>query len=573
MGYAFHRAYQYTTKSLQHKYRVSAGSPYQDRRYSTLPEEKPEEKPEDKPEEKPEKTSDPLHILFCGSDQLSCDVLKALYNEHVDNPDLIQSIDVVVRPAKRTGRGLQKLTEPPVRVVAEERDLKVHTRDTFTGWDMPAETNLIITASFGLFVPPRLLRAAKYGGLNLHLSLIPDLRGPAPLHHALLRNYKITGVSLQTLDHNKFDRGVVLAQTPYHPKSRATIRIPDAYQSPAILRSHLTPAAIRLLISGLRDNLHVPPYEATGWVPTSYRQQKIRRAPKITKRDRQLTYALIRVWDSNAPRFNQIITFNDLGPLMRRQRIIGPLWFLSRDRHGRQKRIIITAIEDITPQQLSSWLSPSNPINDNNDGDGDDSSITIMEMMRRAIPRNNFKLPSMIVTKRAPKPWQFAIPFEEELQETTTTPSSPSSLSPEQNQQTSPQQQDGSNGNLETPIPEPQPEPQKPHTMNLIFWAPEDYSTTRSPSSIKPDKKEAAKVGRDEGESGSEGALYLGPYRVISLKVEGDKEKPARDALQSFVINTEDWRAYHKRVRELAKSRVSVASDDDEEWSGHVRTS
>lgn len=51
------------------------------------------------------KISDPLHILFCGSDDFSCASLQALHDEHVRNPDLIRSIDVVVRPGKPTGRG------------------------------------------------------------------------------------------------------------------------------------------------------------------------------------------------------------------------------------------------------------------------------------------------------------------------------------------------------------------------------------------------------------------------------------------------------------------------------------
>ena len=53
------------------------------------------------------KKSEPLRILFCGSDDFSCASLEALHREHVDSPGLIQSIDVVVRPGKRTGRGLK----------------------------------------------------------------------------------------------------------------------------------------------------------------------------------------------------------------------------------------------------------------------------------------------------------------------------------------------------------------------------------------------------------------------------------------------------------------------------------
>ncbi|KAH8156059.1 hypothetical protein CIB48_g12188, partial [Xylaria polymorpha] len=83
----------------------------------------------------PEKTSDPLHILFCGSDEFSCASLKALHDEHVRNPDLVRSIDVVVRPGKRTGRGYKVVRDPPIRSLAESLGLQIHERDTFTGWN------------------------------------------------------------------------------------------------------------------------------------------------------------------------------------------------------------------------------------------------------------------------------------------------------------------------------------------------------------------------------------------------------------------------------------------------------
>jgi methionyl-tRNA formyltransferase len=51
------------------------------------------------------KRFDPLRILFCGSDQFSCASLKALNDEHHRNRELIKSIDVLVRPGKRYGKG------------------------------------------------------------------------------------------------------------------------------------------------------------------------------------------------------------------------------------------------------------------------------------------------------------------------------------------------------------------------------------------------------------------------------------------------------------------------------------
>ena len=55
--------------------------------------------------------SEPLRILFCGSEAFSVASLRALYEEHRRQPGLIASIDVVCRPAKRVGRGLKQFRE------------------------------------------------------------------------------------------------------------------------------------------------------------------------------------------------------------------------------------------------------------------------------------------------------------------------------------------------------------------------------------------------------------------------------------------------------------------------------
>ena len=68
-------------------------------------------------------------------------------------------------------------SEGPIKAYAEEAGLPVHPISTFTGWQPPSskwkDINLIVAVSFGLFVPPRLLNLATYGGLNVHPSLLP----------------------------------------------------------------------------------------------------------------------------------------------------------------------------------------------------------------------------------------------------------------------------------------------------------------------------------------------------------------------------------------------------------------
>lgn len=57
------------------------------------------------------KTSKPLRILFCGSDDFSIASLRALHAVHQRDPGLIKSIDVLCRPGKPTGRSLKKIRE------------------------------------------------------------------------------------------------------------------------------------------------------------------------------------------------------------------------------------------------------------------------------------------------------------------------------------------------------------------------------------------------------------------------------------------------------------------------------
>ncbi|KAK3685763.1 methionyl-tRNA formyltransferase-like protein [Podospora appendiculata] len=282
--------------------------------------------------------SDPLRILFCGSDEFSCESLKALHAAHARNADLIQSIDVVVRPAKPTGRGYKVLRESPLKELAKVLKLRVHERDTFTGWDMPKARdepiNLIIAVSFGLFVPPRLLRAAKYGGLNIHPSLLPDLRGPAPLHHALLASRTHTGVSLQTLSEKTFDAGAVLLQTP--PPG---IPIPPGCTVPQ-LHAMLAPLGGTMLVSGLEMGLHVPPHVSV--VPPleaadEATKRSLIHAPKVTSADVHVR------WDTWTAADTAL-----------RARVIGALWtyvYLPREKR-KLLRLILEGVEEVPEHEL-----------------------------------------------------------------------------------------------------------------------------------------------------------------------------------------------------------------------------
>ncbi|OJD36128.1 methionyl-trna formyltransferase [Diplodia corticola] len=264
-----------------------------------------------------------LRLLFCGSDDFSIHALRALHREHVSNPRLIDTLDVVHRPGKRTGRGLKQIRQVPIKAAADELALPAHEIDTFTGWVPPAPFDLVVAVSFGLLVPPRILKQATYGGLNVHPSMLPDLYGPAPIHHALLRGDAKTGVSIQTLHPKHFDQGVVLSQTP-----SPGIAIPEvATCTPQRLIDHLGPIGGAMLVQVLRERAFIPPLKSAASESTA----EPRHASKITKEHSHVDF---HTWPADR--------------IVRTLRVVGQLWDTALyseilPEAGSPKRIVIHA--------------------------------------------------------------------------------------------------------------------------------------------------------------------------------------------------------------------------------------
>lgn len=108
----------------------------------------------------------------------------------------------------------------------------------------------------------------------MHPSLLPDLRGSAPIEHAILKQRQYTGVSVQTLHPTRFDEGVVLAQTP-----EPGTKIEDG-ETALQLNERLGDVGAGMLLDVLREGRFIEPLEPAGWYNgvTDY-------APKITKQD------------------------------------------------------------------------------------------------------------------------------------------------------------------------------------------------------------------------------------------------------------------------------------------------
>ena len=123
---------------------------------------------------------------------------------------------VVCNPDAPVGRK-HVMTAPATKVWAEAhqvpvfqpttlRDRAALTPLTETDWD------LFVVVAYGKLIPEWLLDVPKHKTINLHPSLLPNLRGASPIRSAILEDMRETGVTVMLLD-AAMDHGPILAQT------------------------------------------------------------------------------------------------------------------------------------------------------------------------------------------------------------------------------------------------------------------------------------------------------------------------------------------------------------------------
>lgn len=120
---------------------------------------------------------------------------------------------VVTQPDRPVGRK-QTLAPPPVKREAVQHRIPVFQPENLTEqYDeiINYQPDLIITAAYGQLLPKALLDFPKFGCINVHASLLPELRGGAPIHHAILQDKKETGITIMYMV-EKLDAGDILSQ-------------------------------------------------------------------------------------------------------------------------------------------------------------------------------------------------------------------------------------------------------------------------------------------------------------------------------------------------------------------------
>lgn len=175
-------------------------------------------------------------VIFMGTPDFSVPVLQSLIDEKYD------VIAVVTQPDRPVGRK-RILTPPPVKVAAEKHGIPVYQPEKIKNEDelnqvLDLKPDLIVTAAFGQILPNALLEAPKHGCINVHASLLPELRGGAPIHYSILQGKEKTGITIMYMV-EKLDAGDIISQVEVEIEERDHV---------GTLHDKLSAAGAKLLI-------------------------------------------------------------------------------------------------------------------------------------------------------------------------------------------------------------------------------------------------------------------------------------------------------------------------------------
>lgn len=144
------------------------------------------------------------------------------------------------------------MTPTPVKVEAEKhgipvlQPLKIREQDEYEKV-LALEPDLIVTAAFGQIIPKEILEAPKYGCINVHASLLPELRGGAPIHYAIMQGKEKTGITIMYMV-EKLDAGDILTQVEVEIEERETTG--SLFDKLSEAGAHLLSKTVPLLVQG-----------------------------------------------------------------------------------------------------------------------------------------------------------------------------------------------------------------------------------------------------------------------------------------------------------------------------------
>jgi len=213
-----------------------------------------------------------FRAVFFGTPQFAVPCLDALV-------EVCDVVAAVCQPDKPVGRGLE-LTSPPVKERAEALGIdvvqptKLKTGE-FAKWLREQNADVALVVAYGRILPKDVLDAPRLGCVNVHASLLPKLRGAAPITWAVVRGEPETGITLMKMDEG-MDTGDMLEQFP--------TPITDD-ETAGELSERLSAVGALAVRKGL------PKFVAGGYTPIKQDSSKATTAPMLKKEDGKIDWS------------------------------------------------------------------------------------------------------------------------------------------------------------------------------------------------------------------------------------------------------------------------------------------
>lgn len=196
-----------------------------------------------------------IKVVFMGTPSFAVPVLEKL----IENYNVIMVVCQPDRAKDKKGN----IIYPPIKELALKNNIEVYQPLKLSSeYEYIIEKNpdIIITCAYGQILPSSLLDYPKYGCINVHGSLLPRLRGGAPIHHAIINGDKETGITIMYMD-KKMDAGDIISQRSLEIKN--TDNLDSIYSSLSTLGSELLIETLPSIINGTNNRIKQNENEVT----------------------------------------------------------------------------------------------------------------------------------------------------------------------------------------------------------------------------------------------------------------------------------------------------------------------
>ena len=148
-----------------------------------------------------------MKVIFMGTPDFSVPCLEMLIKEGYEVPL------VVTQPDRQRGRG-HKVSFSPVKELALSMNIPVFQPESLKNNELlcyldEIKPDVIVVVAYGKLLPKYILDYPKYGCINVHASLLPKLRGAAPIQWSVINGDTVTGVTTMLMDKG-MDTGDIL---------------------------------------------------------------------------------------------------------------------------------------------------------------------------------------------------------------------------------------------------------------------------------------------------------------------------------------------------------------------------